>query len=285
MQNDSANCWEQSAKDVLPVRTMAVLLICLLVGFTGWAITAHNPLSRSLALHSIVFGTLFYCCRRFRTRLPRRAQSVVIALGIITLLIHCIKADVPITGVGLQVMDTGVAAEVSVVLAHKQDTEDPVPAWVSPRHRLNDLHFLLRQPIYRNQRTLKFRFTRTNEPYQIKQVSYATDFFHLPFKIAVFDGDDIKQAAHVNPTNNQLERNNTQNAVLYALTNKIRSKPVLLISASEGFVRQQVISARENLARLIWFFIHLAVILTSWKWTQIRSLFGIDRKVDDTRAD
>jgi len=249
------------------------------------AVTEHNPLSRLLTLQSAVFIVTLFGCRLAGNSLPAWVENTIVGIAIVALFIHCATADLPITSVAMEIVDAQVAAEVVVVPVDKEDTVDPIPDWLSPRRYSSRLNYILKQPIVQQQRALKFRFARTNRPYHIKQISYGTDFFRLPFALVNFSDDRIEQVAKINRSNNQLDRISHENTVIYALSNKIRSKPAVMIPASEGFVRQNVKSRAEIQARLIWFLIHLAVILFVWKCSAIVKPFRLDRNPDDSGTD
>lgn len=258
------------------------LLLCAFTCLTAYAVTVHNPLSRNLLLQSLVSVAAIYACRRAGDKVAGWLETAVVTVAALAMFVHCARADLPITNVAIEIIDANVAAEVVVVPVHKENTVDPIPDWLSPWRRSNRLNFMLKLPIIGDQRSLKFRFARTNRPYQIRQISYGTDFFRLPFKLAKFADDRIAHVLRINPTNNQLDRIDDGNDVLFALSNIIRSNPAVMIPASEGFVRQNVKSTTQIKARLIWFLIHLAVILAAWKWRAINQLIRPNRNIDES---
>ncbi len=265
-----------SRQRLRPVQIAFLPLLAAFVGLTAWAVTDHNPLSRNLMLLSVFFLAVMSGCRRASAHLPARADGIVAGAAALCLFGYCAIADIPITNVAIEVVDAQVAAEVVVVPVHREDTVDPIPDWLTPWRTNNHLRYMLKEPIVGDQRSLKFRFAKTNRPYLIRQISYGTDFFRLPFKLSTFTDDRIRRIARVNPTNNQLDRIDDGNGVKFALTNKIRSNPAVMIPAAEEMVRQNVKSATEIMARLIWFSIHLAVILAAWKWQSITRLIRPD---------
>jgi|GEM_PF-3932230 len=265
-------------------RTLFWPLLLLVLILTGYSVTAHNPLSRHLLLQSAIVVIAIAWINTKRRGLPRRVSLGILTGAIAALLAHCALAELPITSVGLVVSKPHASVEVVVVPAHKEDRVDPIPDWLSPRHQIVKLSYVLDAPIVANQRMLKFKFDHSHTPYRIVEVSYGTDFFRIPFRLSRDRDHRIERVVRVNETNNRFEARTAETQNYYALTSKIRSKPALLIPAVEDFIQQKVPSSAQILVRLIWFSIHLAVILAAWHWPRIIVLTGFNRIPDGSRA-